>query len=64
MNHIRIGYHLSNKAILEDESNYRNILVIRLAVIEDMISGLRRNKLLLRKRLEAYEKTKIVEAHQ
>lgn len=58
INSIRIRYHQRNKTVLEDKANYRNILVIRLAVIEDNISGLRRNKLLIRKRLEEYDKRK------
>ncbi len=55
MNNNRIKYHLRNKEVLENETNYRNILVIRLAVIEDIISSLRRDKVLLRKRLEGYD---------
>ncbi|MDD4178536.1 MAG: hypothetical protein PHH14_00590 [Candidatus Margulisbacteria bacterium] len=58
MNNSRIGYHQINKEILENEANYRNILVIRLAVIEDFISNLRRDKLLLQKRLEGYDSEK------
>lgn len=55
MNNNRIEYHQRNNAVLEKDGNYRNILIIRLAVIEDMISGLRRDKLLLRKSLEGYD---------
>lgn len=55
INNIRIGYHMRNKEVLENDANYRNILIIRLAVLEDVISGLRRDKLLLRKRLEGYD---------
>ncbi|MCX5751371.1 MAG: hypothetical protein NT099_06870 [Candidatus Saganbacteria bacterium] len=51
-NNTRIGYHLRNKAVLEDEANYKNTLVIRLAVIDGIITELRREKIKLRNELE------------
>jgi len=48
----RVKYHMTNERILGDETNYKNILMIRLAVIEDIISGLRRDKIYLRKELD------------
>jgi len=52
MNNSRIKYHLRNKEVLENEANHKNILIVRLAIIEDIISGLRRDKIQLRKELD------------
>jgi hypothetical protein len=58
MNDARIKYHLKMKALVEDGNNLKNILMTKLAVIEDIISGLRRDKGLIRKKLEKNEITK------
>lgn len=40
----RVKYHMTNEEILGDEGNREMALRIRLAVIEDIISSLRREK--------------------
>ena len=48
----RIKYHLGNKDILNDKRNYRSILLLKLAVVEEMISELRAKKSKLRNDLK------------
>ena len=48
----RIKYHLGNKDILSDDKDAADIIRTRLAVIEDIISGLRKQKVGLKKELE------------
>ena len=52
MNVNRIKYHLGNKDALSDDKNTDDIYRIKLAVIEDIISGLRKQKVGLKKELE------------
>ena len=47
----RVNYHMTNEEILADENNRSIALRIRLAVIEDVISILRREKSKIRKAL-------------
>jgi len=52
MNISRIKYHLGTKDILSDDKDAADIIRMRLAVIEDIISGLRKDKVKLRRELE------------
>ena len=45
----RVKYHLTNTDILKNEMNYEAIVRIRLAVIDDVIATLRREKVQLKK---------------
>lgn len=47
----RVKYHLTNTDILKNEMNYEAVVRIRLAVIDDIIATLRREKIELRREL-------------